>query len=92
VWTANADASCESSNADAVQEVGSEVPPNSRVACSGRSARNRPSASTSASSGAVARLTLADPATGERVDLESFGPTNAAAFAQLLTARPLAAH
>jgi hypothetical protein len=40
----------------AVQEVGSEAPPNRRVACSGRSARNRPSASTSASSGADARL------------------------------------
>lgn len=37
------------------------------------------------------RLTLVDPATGERVDLESFGPTNAGAFAQLLTARPVAA-
>jgi len=34
------------------------------------------------------RLTLADPATGERVDLESFGPTNAGAFARLLTAQP----
>ena len=34
------------------------------------------------------RLTLEDPATRERVDLESFGPTNAAAFARLL---PLAA-
>jgi putative photosynthetic complex assembly protein len=31
------------------------------------------------------RLTLLDPATGERVDLESFGPTNAADFARLLT-------
>ena len=31
------------------------------------------------------RLTLADPATGERVDLESFGPTNAGTFARLLT-------
>jgi putative photosynthetic complex assembly protein len=31
------------------------------------------------------RLTLADPATGERLDLESFGPTNAAVFARLLT-------
>jgi putative photosynthetic complex assembly protein len=30
------------------------------------------------------RLTLLDPATGERVDLESFGPTNAGAFARLL--------
>lgn len=37
------------------------------------------------------RLTLSDPATGERVDLESFGPTNAGAFAQLLTAQPVAA-
>ena len=38
------------------------------------------------------RLTLVDPATNERVDLESFGPTNAAAFAQLLAApRPVAA-
>jgi putative photosynthetic complex assembly protein len=33
------------------------------------------------------RLTLVDPATGERVDLESFGPTNAGAFARLLTAQ-----
>ena len=32
-------------------------------------------------------LTLVDPATSERVDLESFGPTNAAVFAQLLAAR-----
>lgn len=31
------------------------------------------------------RLTLHDPATGVRIDLESFGPTNAAAFARLLT-------
>ena len=30
------------------------------------------------------RLTLDDPATGERIDLEAFGPTNAAVFAQLL--------
>ena len=29
------------------------------------------------------RLTLADPATGERIDLESFGPTNRAVFARL---------
>jgi putative photosynthetic complex assembly protein len=34
------------------------------------------------------RLTLSDPATGERVDLESFGPTNAGAFARLLSAQP----
>jgi putative photosynthetic complex assembly protein len=32
------------------------------------------------------RLTLVDPATGQRVDLESFGPTNAAVFGRLLTA------
>jgi putative photosynthetic complex assembly protein len=31
------------------------------------------------------RLTLFDPATGQRIDLESFGPTNAAAFARLLS-------
>jgi len=38
------------------------------------------------------RLTLVDPATNERVDLESFGPTNAAVFAKLLAApQPLAA-
>lgn len=38
------------------------------------------------------RLTLVDPATNERVDLESFGPANAAAFARLLAApRPPAA-
>jgi putative photosynthetic complex assembly protein len=30
------------------------------------------------------RLTLIDPATGRRVDLESFGPTNTTVFAQLL--------
>lgn len=34
------------------------------------------------------RLTLHDPATGRLVDLESFGPTNAAVFARLLTAAP----
>lgn len=32
------------------------------------------------------RLTLLDPATGRRVDLESFGPTNARAFAHMLSA------
>ncbi|HSC65940.1 MAG TPA: photosynthetic complex assembly protein PuhC [Caldimonas sp.] len=32
------------------------------------------------------RLTLLDPATGRRVDLESFGPTNAGAFAHMLIA------
>lgn len=31
------------------------------------------------------RLTLEDPATGRRVDLEAFGPANAGAFARLLT-------
>lgn len=30
------------------------------------------------------RLTLEDPATGRRIDLESFGATNAAVFARLL--------
>ncbi len=30
------------------------------------------------------RLTLEDPGTGRRVDVESFGPTNAAVFAQLM--------
>jgi putative photosynthetic complex assembly protein len=34
------------------------------------------------------RLTLADPATGERIDLESFGPTNAGVFARWLGAKP----
>ena len=34
------------------------------------------------------RLTLSDPATGERVELESFGPTNAGVFARLLDAQP----
>ncbi|MFN5254812.1 MAG: photosynthetic complex assembly protein PuhC, partial [Limnohabitans sp.] len=29
------------------------------------------------------RLTLLDPATGQRIDLESFGPSNAAVFAGL---------
>ncbi len=33
-------------------------------------------------------LTLFDPVTHQRVDLESFGPTNAGAFAPLLTAGP----
>ncbi len=32
------------------------------------------------------RLALEDPQTGRRVDLDSFGPTNSAAFAQLLAA------
>lgn len=34
------------------------------------------------------RLTLIDPATGRRVDLESFGPVNAAVFARLLPTPP----
>ena len=34
------------------------------------------------------RLTLLDPSTHRRVDLESFGPTNTAAFAQLFADRP----
>jgi len=34
------------------------------------------------------RLTLSDPATSARIDLESFGPTNAAVFARLLTLSP----
>ena len=34
------------------------------------------------------RLTLSDPATGERIDLESFGPTNAGVFRRLLDAQP----
>ena len=33
------------------------------------------------------RLTLLDPATAARIDLESFGPTNAATFARLLAHR-----
>ena len=34
------------------------------------------------------RLTLIDPSTAHRIDLESFGPTNMAAFAQLLAGVP----
>ncbi|MDZ4358959.1 MAG: photosynthetic complex assembly protein PuhC [Variovorax sp.] len=33
------------------------------------------------------RITLRDPATGQRINLESFGPTNSAVFAQLQWAR-----
>lgn len=33
------------------------------------------------------RLTLADPGTGRRVDLDSFGPDNSAVFASLMSAR-----
>ena len=36
------------------------------------------------------RLTLFDPVSGQRVDLESFGPTNAGVFAQFLTMQPQA--
>ena len=36
------------------------------------------------------RLTLVDPATGQRIDLESFGPTNAAVFARFMTDTPSA--
>lgn len=36
------------------------------------------------------RLSLEDPATGQRIDLESFGPSNAQRFARLL-AQPAAA-
>jgi len=32
------------------------------------------------------RMSLADPVTGRRIELDVFGPTNAAAFAQILTA------
>jgi putative photosynthetic complex assembly protein len=32
------------------------------------------------------RLTLEDPATGRRIDLEAFGPTNAGVFARMLSA------
>ena len=34
------------------------------------------------------RLTLLDPATGVRIELESFGPTNAGAFVGLLSPAP----
>lgn len=36
------------------------------------------------------RLGLYDPLTGHRVDLESFGPDNAAVFATFLTIKPVA--
>jgi putative photosynthetic complex assembly protein len=36
------------------------------------------------------RLTLFDPVSGQRIDLESFGPTNAATFAPFLTMQPRA--
>ena len=34
------------------------------------------------------RVTLMDPSTGQRVDLESFGPTNTAEFARFLAIQP----
>lgn len=34
------------------------------------------------------RITLMDPSTGQRVDLESFGPTNVAEFARFLAMQP----
>ncbi len=34
------------------------------------------------------RVTLMDPSTGQRVDLESFGPTNAAEFTRFLAMQP----
>lgn len=34
------------------------------------------------------RLTLQDPATGQRIDLESFGPSNVGVFAPLVRAQP----
>lgn len=37
---------------------------------------------------ADARLTLVDPTTGQRIDLESFGPTNAAVYARWLDRSP----
>lgn len=36
------------------------------------------------------RLTLFDPVSGQRVDLDSFGPTNAGVFAPFLTLQPQA--
>jgi putative photosynthetic complex assembly protein len=35
-----------------------------------------------------ARLTLSDPATGQHIDLESFGPTNLAEFSRFLAMSP----
>ena len=35
------------------------------------------------------RLTLDDPSTGRRIDLDAFGPTNTAVFARLMGAGPL---
>ena len=57
-----------------------------RLARERRSAASGPEPPFELIARADGRLTLADPATGERVDLESFGPTNAGVFARLLTA------
>ncbi len=38
------------------------------------------------------RLTLVDPGTGRRVDLESFGPSNSAVFARLIQPTSAGAH
>jgi putative photosynthetic complex assembly protein len=38
------------------------------------------------------RITLDDPVTGRSIDLESFGPTNAAVFARIMSAQKPAQH
>jgi putative photosynthetic complex assembly protein len=38
------------------------------------------------------RITLDDPVTGRSIDLESFGPTNAAVFAKIMSAHTPAQH
>jgi hypothetical protein len=38
------------------------------------------------------RITLDDPVTGRSIDLESFGPTNAAVFAKIMSAQTPAQH
>lgn len=38
------------------------------------------------------RLTLFDPMSGQRIDLDSFGPTNAAMFVPFLTMQPQSSH
>ena len=86
---------------DATQRRSRSMPSRARPAsCAARCAPWRASAASRAwarsppfelIARADGRLTLVDPATGERVDLESFGPTNAGAFARLLTAQPAAA-
>lgn len=47
-------------------------------------ARFRLAREATSESGGKARLTLEDPDSGRRVDLDSFGPTNSEAFADLL--------